>query len=382
MTYGASSAWLSDDYLADPYPSYKNLRESRPVHFDRLRQSWMLARYRDVERVLRDDVHFSAEQGSPNSMLVSDPPRHTRLRGLVSKAFTPRTVRQLRPRIQEITDGLLDAVAGRAEFDAIAEFAYPLPITAIAELLGVEPEHRDFFRIQSQKIALSLGPSADPRIAEHAAEGRTELVRYFNDLIAKRRVDPRDDIVTAMIEAEDRGDVLNHGELLAMLLLLLVGGHETTVNLIGNGLLALLRHPDQLELLRAEEDIERQAVDELLRYDSPVLYTGRIARERVEIGGETIRPGDRVRMILASANRDAEVFSDPDRLDITRHPCHHLSFGIGVHFCLGAELARLEGEIALSTIVRRFPSLRLTGQTLHWRPAPVLRGLEALPLAL
>ena len=382
MTYSASSAWLSADLLADPYPLYKSLRESRPVHFDQLRQSWVLARYHDVERVLRDDAHFTAEQGVPNSMLVSDPPRHTRLRGLVSKAFTPRTVRQLRPRIQEIAGSVLDAVAGRTEFDVIDEFAYPLPITVIAELLGVEPEHRDFFRIQSQKIALSLGPNADPRVAERATEGRAELVRYFNGLIARRRVDPRDDIVTAMIGAEDRGDVLNHGEMLAMLLLLLVGGHETTVNLIGNGLLALLRNPDQLEMFRDEEGIERQAVDELLRYDPPAQYTGRIARKEVEIGGQTIRTGDRVRLILASANRDAEVFDEPDRLDLTRNPCDHLSFGIGVHFCLGAELARLEGEIALSTIVRRFPHLRLTGQALRWRPAPVLRGLEALPLAL
>jgi cytochrome P450 len=376
------SPWLSEDFLADPYPYYRTLRETDPVHFDELRQSWMLTRYDDVERALRDHAHFSAEQGPPGSMLVSDPPRHTRLRTLVNKAFTPRTVRRLRPRIQAIVDDLLDAAAGRAEIDAIADFAYPLPITVIAELLGVEPERRDFFRAESQKIALSLGPSADPAAAAHAAEGRDRLMAYFDGLIAKRRAEPRDDLVSALIPAEERGDLLDHGELLAMLLLLLVGGHETTVNLIGNGLLALLRHPDQLELLRTTPGSERQAVDELLRYDSPVQYTGRVARSDVELRGKQVRAGDRVRMILASANRDPDAFDDPDTLDLSRDPCHHLAFGFGIHFCLGAELARVEGEIALPTLVRRFPDLRLTGQSLRWRPAPVMRGLEALPIAL
>lgn len=377
-----SPDWLSQDVVADPYPHYRALRESDPVHFDRLRQSWLLLRYADVDRALRDDARFSAEQGPPGSMLVSDPPRHTRLRTLVSKAFTPRVVRQLRPRIEEIVDRLLDDATGRGEIDAIAEFAYPLPITVIAELLGVEPERRAFFRSESQKIALALGPSANPYAGQRAAEGRGELMRYFDDLIARRRADPRDDLVSAMIRAEERGDLLSHGELLAMMLLLLVGGHETTVNLIGNGLLALLRHPDQLETLRSGEANERRAVDELLRYDSSVQYTGRIARTEVEIDGAVIRAGDRVRMVIASANRDPAVFDDPEGLDLARDPCHHLSFGMGTHFCLGAELARLEGEVAIAAIVRRFPRLRLTGQALRWRPASVMRGLEALPLAL
>jgi cytochrome P450 len=187
-----------------------------------------------------------------------------------------------------------------------------------------------------------------------------------------------------MVRAEERGDLLSHGELMAMLILLLVGGHETTVNLIGNGLLALLRHPDQLARLRTQAGIERTAVDELLRYDSPVQYTGRVAAEDVEIGGERIRKGERVRMVLASGNRDPEAFEDPDRLDLTRDAYHHLSFGMGVHYCLGAELARVEGEIALPAIVRRFPRVRLAAvtETLRWRPASVMRGLEALPLAL
>jgi cytochrome P450 len=313
-------------------------------------------------------------------MLGSDPPDHTRLRTLVNKAFTPRTIRQLTSRIHELVDGFLDRVAGRGEMEAITDFAYPLPITVIAEMLGVPGDDRDFFRDASQKIAVALGPIEDMQVAMRAMEGRNQLVSYFNELIPKRKDEPRDDLITALLGAEESGDFLGHGELLAMLLLLLVAGHETTVNLIGNGLLALLRHPDQLERLRHEEGIERQAVEELLRYDSPVQMTGRIAKEDIEIGGKVVRAGQGVSTVLASANRDPEVFDDPDTLDLTRDPCNHLSFSAGIHFCLGAQLARLEGQIALSTIVRRFPDLRLASDDLRWRPAPILRGLEALPV--
>jgi cytochrome P450 len=375
------SYWMSQEFLANPYPYYELLRESDPVHFDETRGTWMLTRHHDIAALLHDDDRFSAEQGAATSMLVTDPPDHTRLRMLVSKAFTPRTLHQLTPRIHEIVDGLLDAVAGRGQMEAISEFAYPLPITVIAEMLGVEPERRDFFRDASQKIAVALGPIADLSVALRAAEGRNELLVYLEGLVVQRRASPQDDLISAMIQAEDRGDFLSHGELLAMLLLLLVGGHETTVNLMGNGLLALLRNPDQFEFLRTEEGIEKRAVEELLRYDAPVQYSGRVAKEDIEIGGKQIRAGQGVRMIVAAANRDPEVFDAPDTLDLTRDPNPDLAFGAGIHFCLGAQLARLEGQIALSTIVRRFPRLRLTGGDLRWRPAPVLRGLEALPVS-
>jgi len=374
------SDWLSPEFLADPYPHYKHLRESDPVHFDATRGSWILTRYHDVARVLRDGEAFSAQQGIATSMLVTDPPDHTRLRTLVSKAFTARTVQQLAPRIQEIVDGLLDAVADRGEMDAISEFAYPLPITVIAEMIGVEPQRRDFFREASVKIAFALGPISDPDVAGRAVEGRNQLLGYFDGLITKRKAEPRADLLSAMIQAEERGDFLSRGELLAMVLLLLVGGHETTVNLIGNGLLALLRNPDESERLRSGEGTEKRAVEELLRYDAPVQYSGRVAKEDVEIGGKRIRAGEGVRMIIASANRDPEVFDDPDRLDLGRDPCPHLAFGSGIHFCLGAQLARLEAQIALPSILRRFPRLRRATDDLRWRPAPVLRGLEALPL--
>ena len=372
--------WLSQEFLADPYPHYTALREDDPVHFDDARGSWILTRYSDVSAAFRDEERLSAEQGIATSMLVTDPPAHTRLRTLVAKAFTVRTVQKLAPRIQSIVDELLDAVAERGEMEAVSEFAYPLPITVIAELLGVEPERRDFFREASTKIAVALGPITDPQVALKANEGRLQLFDYFEELIRKRKAEPRDDLISALIQAEDRGDFLGHGELLAMLLLLLVGGHETTVNLITNGLLALMRNPDQLELLRSEEGSEKQAVEELLRYDAPVQYSGRVAKADFELGGKMIRAGQGVRMIVAAANRDPDVFDDPDTLDLRRDPCPHLAFGAGIHSCLGAPLARLEGQIALSTIVRRFPKVRPASADLRWRPAAVLRGLESLPL--
>ena len=373
--------WLSQEFLADPYPHYKRLRETTPVHFDPQRRRWLITRYADVARILRDDVAFTAQQSDiAASMLVSDPPQHTRLRALVSKAFTPREVKKLEPRIHQIVDDLLDGVSGEPGMDAIAAFAYPLPITVIAELLGVEPERRDFFRSASQKIAVAMGPISDQQVAATAQSGRDQLVAYFNELIERRRREPRDDLVTALIQAEDDGRFLTHGELLAMLLLLLVGGHETTVNLIANGLLALLRNRDQFALFASTPGIEPQAVEEFLRYDTPVHYTGRIVRTDTEIDGTPIRAGDEVRLILAAANRDPAMFPNPDELDITREQLPNLSFGAGVHYCLGAPLARIEGAIALSTLVRRFPNMRVAEAELRYRPAPVLRGLEALPI--
>ncbi len=379
--------WVSQDFLRDPYIQYKALRERDPVHFNEARSSWILTRYNDMVPVLRDDERFSAERMGPQadpdvprSMLNSDPPTHTRLRNLVNKAFTPRTIRNLQDRIQEIVDSLIADVEGRGEMEAVTDFAYPLPITVIAEMLGVPSADRDFFRDQSQKIAVALGPIEDMEVAMQALDGRNHLVDYFNELIPKRRERADDDLITALLQAEESGDSLSHAELLAMLLLLLVAGHETTVNLIGNGLLALLRHPDQFDRLRTEEGIERSAVEELLRYDSPVQMTGRLVKEDVEIGGQLIRKGQGVSTILGSANRDPEVFEDPETLDLTRTPCNHLSFSAGIHFCLGAQLARFEGQIALSTLVRKFPNLTLATDDLRWRPAPILRGLEALPV--
>ncbi len=377
----ASAPDLLLENVDDPYPYYRELRESDPVHFDERRGNWLVMRYDDVLALLKDETRLSAQQGTSSSMLNNDPPKHTRLRSLVSQAFTPRRVRGLKPRVQAIVDELLDEAAPRDGMDVIEAFAYPLPITVIAELLGVEKEHRALFREVSEGTALGLGATtSDPAWVARAVANNRALMAYFEELIARRRAEPREDLVSACIQAEERGDFFTHNELLAMLQILLVGGHETTANLIGNGLLALLRHPDQLERLRKEE-IGGTAVDELLRYDSPVQYTGRVAREDFELRGKTIRAGDGVRMILGSANRDEREFTNPDELDLGRDPCPHLSFGWGVHFCLGAELARLEGEIALTTLVRRFPRLALAGEAPCWRPAPVMRGLRTLDVA-
>jgi pimeloyl-[acyl-carrier protein] synthase len=392
MTETATSTfdWTSQAFLADPYSHYKRLRETNPVHFNEARGSWILTRYNDMADVLRDHDRFSAERGGPanystdempRSMLASDPPHHTRLRTLVNKAFTARTVERLRQRIQEIVDGLLDDVDGSGGMELISDFAYPLPITVIAEMLGVPSADRDFFRDASSKIAVALGPINDIEVGMKALEGRNELVGYFNDLIPKRKDrDPGDDLISAMLAAEEAGDFLSHGELLAMLLLLLVAGHETTVNLIGNGTLALLRNPEQADRLRNEPAIERSAVEELLRYDSPVQFTGRLVLEDTEIAGHPIKKGTGISTIVASANRDPEVFDNPDELDLGRDPCPHLSFSAGIHYCLGAQLARLEGQIALSTLVRRFPNMKMATEDLEWRPAPILRGLVALPV--
>jgi cytochrome P450 len=374
--------WLSQEFLADPYPHYSELRETQPVFYHKERQRWLVTRYEDVVRVLRDDVAFSAEQGMASTMLVTDPPEHTRLRGLVGKAFTPRSVSALAPRIERIVDDLIDGFGDAGGIDAIAQFAYPLPITVIAEMLGVEPERQAFFREASEKIAVALGPITDPQTGLRAMEGRSQLIEYFEELIPKRRAEPRDDLISALVQLEQQGDALSHGELLAMLLILLVGGHETTVNLIANGLLALLRNPEQFEQVANEDGIERTAVEEFLRYDSPVQYSGRIARHDTEIAGVPIRSGQQVRVILAAANRDPAIFEDPGTLDLRRDPNPNIAFGTGIHMCLGAPLARLEAQIAIPAMVRRFPDLRLSDGELRYRTASVLRGLEELPLRL
>jgi hypothetical protein len=376
------SGWTSPAFLADPYPHYRALRAVDPVHFDADRQRWILTRHPDVGMVLRDTDAFTAEQEMAQSMLVKDPPDHTRLRALVSKAFTPRSVRELTPRIEQIIDDLLDAVRGETRIELISQFAYPLPITVIAEMLGVDHDRRDFFRDASQKIAVAIGPITDAAVAKRAASGRNALLSYFDELIERRRREPRDDLISALIAVEDGGETLSHRELLAMLLLLLIGGHETTVNLIANGILALLRSRDQFELWASTPGIETLAVEELLRYDAPVQYSGRVARVDTEIAGKRIRAGDKVRAMIAAANRDPDVFERPDDVDLQRQVCPHLSFGVGVHTCLGAPLARLEGAIAISALVRRFPAMRLADELLIYRPASVLRGLEELHVQL
>ncbi len=364
----------------NPYEKYRKLRAIDPVHRLRLIDAWVLTEYEDVNSVLRDHARFTRDYGGDTeykSLLDMDPPDHTRLRSLVSKAFTPRSVAELQPRIQQIVEDLLDAAEENARFDLIDAFAYPLPVTVIAEMLGVPPEDMNRFKSWSNDVALSVEPTLTEDQIRRAQSASQSLFEYFDGIIEQRRTEPRDDVISALLAAEDEGDRLTHEELLATLLLLLVAGNETTRNLIGNGLLALLRNPEQLQRLRDDPGLIGAAIDELLRYDSPVQLDGRMATEDVEIGGKRIRKGQRVICLIGAANRDPSVFTNPDALDVGRREKSHVSFGRGIHHCLGAPLAELEGRIAFAALLERFSSIRLLAEP-EYREQAVLRGVEEL----
>lgn len=379
---------ILDQLRDDPYPLYERLRESGPVVWLGPLRRWAVTGHALVLQVLKDDgasADRSRWEGAqpaagpvPRTMLVSDPPDHTRLRTLVQKAFTPRVVEQLRPRIEQRVHAMLDGAASRGGMDLIEDLAYPLPVVVIAELLGVPPEDHELFKAGSAAIAAALDPiSPERRPVRDPA--RDEIQRYLAGIIAARRAEPRDDLVTRLVQAEEEGDRLDPDELLQMCILLLVAGHETTVNLIGNGVAALLDHPDALARLRSEPDLIEPAVEELLRFDGPVQLTGRVATRPLELAGRSIEPGQMVMTLLSAANRDPDVFDAPAELDLSRHPNPHVGFGRGIHFCLGAPLARLEGQIAIGALVGRFARLERTG-TARRRPTITLRGFESLPL--
>jgi cytochrome P450 PksS len=392
----------SPEFKANPYPFYARLRAAAPVHRMTLptgEPGWLVTRYDDVVAVLKDErlvknranaLTAAQEARQPwfrklfptlrRNLLNQDPPDHTRLRALVSRAFTPRLVEQMRDRVQALTDGLLNRAQRRGRMDLIRDLALPLPTTVIAEMLGVPPAERHQFHRWSNAV---LAAAASTWAMVQAIPNVWAFIRYVRQTVRKRRANPGPDLVSALARAEEAGDRLSEDELLAMVFLLLVAGHETTVNLIGNGTLALLEHPDQMARLRRDPALIRTALEELLRYSSPVeLATERYAREDVALAGVTIPRGEMVFAVLASANRDERQFAGPDTLDITREPNKHLAFGLGTHFCLGAPLARLEGQVAINTLLRRFPGLRLAVApgTLRWRRGLLLRGLEALPL--
>jgi cytochrome P450 len=394
---------LAPRWRRDPYPMYARLRAADPVHRTRAAYGWVMFRHADCLEVLRD-ARFSADDRNlaqfgalqrramragvvapgeerPNVMLRSDPPVHTRLRGLVSKAFTPRAVEKLRGRVEELADALLADLARRERFDLIHDFAVPLPVTIIAEMLGIPARDRALFKRWSDDLVGFLDPLVSPG-AERLRATVAEFDAFMDAIGDERRRRPADDLVSALVLAEEQGDRLSRDELRSTLALLLAAGNETTTNLIGNGTLALLAHPDAWARLREEPSIVPSAVEELLRFDSPVQFTARIALEDVEWRGHRLRKGENVVLALGSANRDPEVFADPDRLDLARAENRHLSFGHGAHFCLGAPLARLEGQVALTALARRLPRLRLAvdPRKLRIRRATFLRGLEALPV--
>jgi cytochrome P450 PksS len=392
----------SPEFKANPYPYYARLRAEAPVCRVTLptrESAWLVTRYDDVAAVFRDErfVKNVANALTPaqvarqrwfrrffrslqRNMLNQDPPAHGRLRALVSNAFTPRLVEQMRPRVQALTDQLLDDARPRGGMDLIRDYALPLPVTIIAEMLGVPlADRRRFHRWSDAIVSAAYSTWSMMKAVPNALA----LTRYLRGLIKERRANPQDDLVSALTRAEESGDTLSEDELLGMVFLLLVAGHETTVNLIGNGTLALLEHPDQLARLRDDPALIRPAVEELLRYTNPVeLATERYAREDVTIAGVMIPHGDMVFPVVASANRDERQFVNPDQMDLAREPNRHLAFGLGTHFCLGASLARLEGQIAINTLLRRAPGLRLAAapSALRWRRGLLLRGLEALPV--
>jgi len=387
---------MDPEFLANPYPTYARLRAEDPVHHSPL-DFWVLTRYEDVAAVLRDPRFIkeplapfvaarfgvAVPSGVGLSMLDRDPPDHTRLRSLVSKAFTPRVVEGLRPRIQRIVDDLIARAEAAGSMDLIEEFAYPIPVNVICEMLGVPVEDHERFRGWSLDIARGLDSILLPpesEVPRRSGAARHAIGEYFRELIAARRASPRGDLLSALIAAEEAGDKLSEDELLATCILLLIAGHETTVNLIGNGTLALLRHPAELRRLRETPGLIASAVEELLRYDGPVQRTARIPSTDVTIGGRTIGKGEMVMPFIAAADRDPAQFPDPDRLDLARADNRHIAFGWGIHFCLGAPLARVEGQIAIGTLARRLPNLALATDKLEYRPSLTLRGLKTLPV--
>jgi cytochrome P450 len=384
---------------ANPFPTYAQARRDEPVAMLPGFNLWSVTRYEDCLTVLKNHEVFSSngQQHGPEmfaqmgatplqdeqpSMLALDPPDHTRLRALVNKAFTPRMVAQLEPRIRQVTAELLDAVAPTGRIEIIDDLATPLPVIMIAEILGVEPERRADFKRWSDALALALGGGLlTPQVSEEALQARREFIDYFTRIFELRRAEPREDLVSALLKLEAEGDRLTPSEVMAMCILLLAAGNETTTNLIGNAMLAFAEHPEAYARLLADPSLVPSAVEEALRFYPPVQATVRFPKRDVEIGGQTIGARQPVVVWLASANRDEAVFPEPDRFDIARTENRHLSFGLGIHFCLGAPLARLEAKVALEEILHRLPTIGLEeGAPLPRIPSFIFYGVKSLPM--
>ncbi len=387
------------DTIADPFPAFRVIREESPAYWSDVLGGWVLTRYEDVKWAI-SDRRFSANRMRPFFERLSaadqekyrvlgdsicgwavfhDQPTHTRLRGLMNKAFTVSAIYQRAPRISKIVLGLLDDLGDAGEMDLIGDFAYPLPASVILDMLGLPADDLDQIKGWSDELALFVGSSVNTADKySRASESIQAMNEYFRRAIHDHRSKPGDDLLTSLIAARDKGDVLSDDELIATCVLLVFAGHETTTNLIGNGLLTLMRHPEKMNQLRRHPELTESAIEELLRYDGPAAALVRIARERIELHGETIEPGDRIFAMLNAANRDPRVFEDPDGIDLGRKENRHLAFGHGIHFCLGAPLARLEGRFAIEAILRRFRSLTLLDAAPPWSDSLVLRGVKSL----
>jgi cytochrome P450 len=386
---------FGQNFLEDIYRWFGMLRQMSPAFHDPRTDLWYVARHDDVDEVLRSPDYgkdprkakdadglkqiFLTGEGQDPSMLVLDPPEHTRLRALVNKAFTPHSVETLRPRVQQVVDELLDAVADADSFDLMDALAAPLPIRIIAEMIGVDPAHALQFREWSHDLAASLDMTASAEQLEKARRAGQGLHDYYRGVIAEHRAAPHQDLISGLISAEEQGARLSDSEMVSILTLLLVAGNVTTTDLIGNGVLALLQHRDQLEKLQNDPSLITNAVEEILRYDPPVVGAHRVSLNNVEIGGCPVPAGQAILAAFPGANRDPSVYPEPDVFDVTRKDVHHHSFGAGPHFCLGAPLARLEAGIALGTLVRRFPNLTLDeSRPPERRYLPAFRGLVSL----
>lgn len=393
------------EVVANPYPYYDQLRSQDPVHWNESDNYWYITRYEDLTSLIRDERLSSARfravtAGLPEEvrqslsaligalsswMLMSDPPSHTRMRGLINMAFTPRMIELMRSKTQTLVDGMLDKVQKDGRMDVIADLAKPLPATVISDMLGVPNQDQSQFKQWSDDIAAglvgseSVGTQAD-RYAM-AQKSFLELSDYFRGIVQELRGHPQDNLLSALVAAEEAGDKLTEEELFANCVLLMFAGHETTTNLIGNGTLALLQNPEQMRMLQEDGELIGSAVEELLRFDSPVQKLGRLATADIEIGGKVIKAGELAMLCFGAANRDPEQFSNPDRLDITRPDNRHVAFAHGIHYCLGASLARQEGQIAINTLLNRMPDIRLETEDLERNPSTVLRGLTSLPVS-
>jgi cytochrome P450 len=389
--------------LADPFPLYRRLRDEDPAHWSPQLKAWVLTRYDDVRRVCLDPAMssdrlrpFFATLPSGEAARISDliryltlwmvfrdPPEHTRLRRLASKVFNVRSMQALRPNIEALTAWLLERIGDRREFDFIAEFAGPLPALVIMDMLGVPRADLDTLKRLSDEMALFIGSSRDsPEKYQRAEAATREMGGIFRELIAARRKAPRADLLSELVQLEDEGDRLTEDELVATCVLLLFAGHETTTHHLANGLLALLRFPAELARLRSDPRLAAAAVEELLRYDGPIGAQVRIVRQDHSLHGKRLRDGDRVFLMMNAANRDPRAYEEPDRVDLRRDGPPHLTFGFGMHICLGFPLARLEGQVALPAVLARWPTVELAGEPLMWLDSMVLRGMKALPLRI